>query len=246
MKRLALVAAAVLVLAGCSSAPKNADGDKTVTATLDGQHVRVDLPAGKVQGLAVWFHGQGGSADTRMNEAWLNALRVQGWAVASSDFHGNAWGNAAAVSDTKGLIAWASEQSGAPTKKMFVAGSMGGLNSLTYLASGGDAPKCWYGTMPVVDVTTVGNVPDAAEQISAAYGGAAPKPVDLTKLPAIRYRVAASPEDTWVPAAKNADALAASLKKSAREVSMLTVRGEHGDPSHFNERDLVDFAKGCG
>lgn len=241
-----MAAAAILVLAGCSSAAaKNTDADFTRTAVLDGQHVRVDLPPGKAKGLAIWFHGQGGTADTRMNEAWLNVLRVQGWAVASSDFHGNAWGNQAAVTDTTALLDWASQQADNPGKRMFVAGSMGGVNSLAYLTAGNPAPACWYGTMPVVDVATVGNVPDSAPQIKAAYNGTAPTPLNLSKLPGIRYRVIASPDDTWVPKSQNADHLVKALTAAKREVTTRPATGEHGNPSHFSDGDLRDFGASC-
>lgn len=200
---------------------------------------------GSPKAVAVWFHGQGGTADTRMNEDWLNSLRSRGWAVASSDFHGNAWGTPATVRDTENLTAWARETAGAEVR-LFVAGSMGGLASLNALTHG-QTVACWYGTMPVVDHGAVRNVPKAQEQIRAAWGSgisAAYIPAqNLDKLPQqAKYRIVTSPQDTWVPATANAALLDAEERL---DVSALTVTGEHGDPSHFNPADLAVFADGC-
>lgn len=245
-----LVAAVIAVAAsGCSVTRTNADADFTIRETVAGQAMRIDLAPGKPKGLAIWFHGQGGTADTRMNEAWLNELRVAGWAVASADFHGNAWGNPDAVADVAALTKWASEKSGKDAT-LYVAGSMGGLTSLNSMAQGGHTPKCWYGTMPVVDQSSVSNVPDADKQIREAFGSASVPQAsiparNLGSLPSAKYRILSSPDDTWVPAAANADVLTHALKVAGREVSTLAVRGEHGDPSHFNGADLVTFARDC-
>lgn len=245
---VAAVCAAVMALSGCSSAPPNTDPDFTVTETINGQTMRVDLAPGKSKGLAIWFHGQGGTVQTRMNEGWLNSLRVNGWAVASSDFHGNAWGSPAAVEDTESLVKWASEKVGKDAS-LFIAGSMGSLTSLNSMVSGAVTPLCWYGLQPVVDPSTVARVPDSGKQILAAYGGPVPASSiparNIAHLPAVKYRIVSSPDDTWVPARKNAAVLAAGLKASGGEVSTLAAKGEHGDPSHFNSADLLAFADGC-
>jgi alpha-beta hydrolase superfamily lysophospholipase len=104
-----------------------------------------------------------------MNAPWLNAVRAKGWAVASSDYHLNAWGNARAVADVKALVAWTEKESGHGAK-IFIAASMGSVNSLNAMLDGGVAPKCWYGVSPIVDLTTIGAVPNAATEIEAAYG----------------------------------------------------------------------------
>ncbi|NWL34416.1 hypothetical protein [Paenarthrobacter nitroguajacolicus] len=245
----ALAFATAVTLAGCGTGSKNPDGDKTIVEKVNGQTMRLDLAGGSAKGLAVWFHGQGGTADTRMNEAWLNELRVNGWAVASADFHGNAWGNADAVADVAALTKWAAEKVGKDAT-LYVAGSMGGLTSLNSMAQGGHAPKCWYGTMPVVDQLTVSNVPDADTQIQTAYGSTTVPQASIpahnfNTLPSAKYRVLASPEDTWVPAKQNADVLAAGLQAAGKEVTTLAVSGQHGDPSHFNGSDLARFAADC-
>ena len=227
----------------------NADGAKTLGAVLNGQNVRLDLPTGGTAvGLAVWFPEQEGTADTRMNEAWLNAIRADGWAVASSDYHGNSWGNANAVQDTKDLIGWAQGQSGQPAR-MFVASSMGATTSLNTLI-GGASPSCWYGAGPVVDLNTISAVPNSASEIAVAYPGAssaAGNPAGrLAALPpTTKYRIIASAGDTLVPPLLNGDTLEAYLATSGYNVTSRTATGQHGDPSHFSAEDLRIFARGC-
>lgn len=229
--------------------PANADGERTIMARLNGQTVRIDLPTGGVPaGTALWFHGQGGDANGRMNSSWLNSIRAKGWAIASSDYHRNAWGNAAAVQDTKELMAWAQEKSGQPVR-LFIAASMGSTTSLNTLIDGA-SPSCWYGVDPVVDLSAVGSVQNSAKQIAEAYAGALVSSgnpaAHLAALPkSTQYRIVASPGDTMVPAASNANSLEAYLTTAGFTVSSMTVSGEHGDASHFNGRDLAAFAVGC-
>ena len=229
--------------------PANADGERTIMAKLNGQTVRIDLPTGGTPvGTALYFHGQGGDANGRMNASWLNSIRARGWAVASSDYHRSAWGNAAAVQDTKDLMAWAQEKSGQPVR-LFIAASMGSTTSLNTLIDGA-SPSCWYGVDPVVDLSTVGSVHNSAQQIAEAYAGvllsSGNPAAHLAALPlTTRYRIVASPGDTMVPAASNANSLEAYLSTAGFTVSSMTVSGEHGDASHFNGRDLAAFAVGC-
>lgn len=252
--------AAVLALAAGGSAialevrvaaARHDDGDRTIRATLDSETVRLDLPtSGDTQHVAVWFHGQGADENARMNEPWLNTLRAEGWAVASSTFHRTPWGNAAGVRDTEALLSWVQAQTGqSPT--LWVAGSMGASVSLNAITHGDIAPPtCWYGTMPVVDLTSVSAVPNADEEIAVAWPDGIPdgwNPIDeADALPGIRYRVLASPDDTWVPAVANGEALVNALAARGLDVELRTVQGEHGDPSHFDAADLDAFAESCG
>lgn len=221
----------------------------TQRTVINGQNVRLDLPtSGTVEGLALWFPGQGSNVDDRMDESWLNSIRAQGWAIASSDYHGNAWGNASAVQDAKDLIAWAQVQSGRPAG-LFVSASMGSTTSLNALREG-VAPFCWYGTHPVVDLGTVNALPNSAVQIASAYSyrstEAGNPVVHLATLPFnTKYRIIASAGDTLVPPTLNGDTLELYLASRGYDVSSMTVSGDHGDASHFNDEDLATFAKGC-
>lgn len=245
--RVALVLLLVGALSGCAAA--NADGNRTTTAELDGQTVRIDMPLeGDAQAVAIWFHGQGGDANFRMNEPWLNVLREDGWAVAAADLGGNHWGAPGTVEQVDALNDWIAAQTDAAIR-LHIAGSMGALASLNAMRSGVPV-GCWYGTMPVVDLASVAAVPDAVDQIAEAHNG---QPADtsspaagLDQIPAdTRYRVLYSPDDTWVPATSNALPLIESLEARGAEVEAVEVEGEHGHPSHFNADDLAAFAATC-
>ena len=58
-----------------------------VRGNLDGQRVRVNLPpTTEPKGVAIFFHGQGSNYNHKMDGTWLDALRRDGWVVASSMF----------------------------------------------------------------------------------------------------------------------------------------------------------------
>lgn len=227
------------------------DGDLTTTGKLAGQNVRLDLPtSGPAKATAIYFHGQGGNVNDHMNESWLNRLRDDGWAVASSDFHMAAWGSSKVVEDARALTKWAEKESGADVT-LLIGASMGGLGSLNSMISGDMVPKCWYGTMPVVDIEAAREtVPGAAGQMGAHMNAGSRSEANASKhlksLPMeTRYRVLASPQDTAVLKKQHAAPLAKYLDANGYKVSALTVEGEHGHTSHFNGLDLLEFSKKC-
>lgn len=234
-----------------SGRERHGAGGTTVRGRVDGQRVRVTIPAGPEQprGLVVWFHGQGGDVDAKADGRFLGALVGAGYAVASSDFHAESWGNSASTRDTAALTAWATEQVAAPLT-LWVSGSMGGATSLNALVHGVEPPPCWYGVKPAIALTEMDAVPTATRYIRQAYDGPVPverNPVrNIADLPRdVRYRVVASPDDTWVPLRPNGGALLSRLDARGVDVSYRLVRGPHSDPSHWDGEDLVAFADSC-
>ena len=217
----------------------------------DNQNVRLSMPpTDKPEGIAIFFHGQNGHVDNRMDEPWLQALVRSGWIVASSDFHRDSWGNEASTEDTRQLVEWAEKESGGVPVRLFVSGSMGGSVSLNAMTHGVEAPACWYGVKPALDMRTMDNVPGAQRIIREAFGGPVPvdrNPVDnIAAMPTdTRYRFVASPNDTWVFKTKNTDPVMRALRARGAEVSLLNARGTHDDASHWNAEDLVKFARSC-
>jgi hypothetical protein len=244
------VVAAVLLTAVTAGSTGERPGS-VVYGNLDAQDVRLSIPAtDHPKGVAVWFHGQTGGVDNRMDEPWLQSLVRSGWIVASSDFHTASWGNEASTTDTELLIDWAEKQTGEPVR-LFVSGSMGATVSLNAMTHGVAAPACWYGVKPAIDVTKMDNVPGADRIISDAFAGE-PVPSDrnpatsMSKLPLdTRYRMVASYGDPWVVRDENTDKLMRNIENRGGQVSVLTVTGIHDDPSHFDNNDLVDFADTC-
>ena len=247
--RLLVVGALAGVLVLATTGASGEKPGKVERTRLAGQPVRLTLPTGQPKGLAIWFHGQGGKVNDRMDGSFLGALLRDGWAVASSNFHLESWGNAASTEDTRLLIEWAEEQAGVPAT-LWVSGSMGGAVSLNALIHGVTAPACWYGVKPAISLLGMGNVPAAPGFIQAAYGGPVPEdrnPVrNIERLPLdVAYRVVTSPDDVWVPIDENAGALASTLDQRGADITYLMASGPHMDPSHWNSADLVEFARGC-
>lgn len=243
---------AVLMVLGTASATAEAPTGEVIRGTLKAQDVRLSLPpTTNPKGVAIFFHGQTGGVDNRMDEPWLQGLVRSGWIVASSDFHTASWGNEVSTEDTALLAEWATEQTGEPVR-LFVSGSMGATVSLNAMTHGVAAPACWYGVKPAVDPTRMDAVPGANRIINEAFEG---RPIPAARNPAFnidkfstktRYRLVASVNDQWVRYRENAGLLAEGLKERGAEVSVLRVTGTHDDPLHFDVGDLVDFASTCG
>jgi hypothetical protein len=248
---VAIVAAVILVVA-TATATADAPTGSVVYGRVQAQDVRLSMPpTHEPKGIAVFFHGQNGGVDNRMDEPWLQALVRSGWVVASSDFHTDSWGNEASTEDTENLIAWATKETDGLPVRLYISGSMGGAVSINSMVHGTDPePPCWYGVKPALDLTKMQNVPGGTRIIKEAFGGAVPddrNPVNaIDKLPtSTRYRFVTSPEDTWVTEADNTGVLAAGLQARGAEVSVFTVHGTHDDPSHFDNQDLLTFAASC-
>jgi hypothetical protein len=250
LRPLAPLIAVLLVLA-TATATAEAPTGSVIYGRLKAQDVRLSMPPTDApKGIAIYFHGQNGGVDNRMDEPWLQALVRSGWIVASSDFHTDSWGNEASTDDTVNLVTWAEEQTDGAPIKLYVSGSMGGTVSLNAMTHAGLVPPCWYGVKPAVDLTRMDNVPGADRIIREAFGGDVPadrNPVNsIAELPTTtRYRMVTSPEDTWVRESENTGRLATGLQDRGAEVSVLTVHGTHDDPSHFDVEDLLTFAASC-
>lgn len=247
----AVVGAFAMVLASMT-ATSDAQVGSVIYGRVMAQDVRLSMPPTEnPKGIAIFFHGQNGGVDNRMDEPWLQALVKSGWIVASSDFHTDSWGNEASTEDTENLISWAEQKTENVPIRLWISGSMGGAVSLNAMSHGTVAsPPCWYGVKPAVDLTKMTNVPGADRIIREAFGGDVPfdrNPINvISDLSAqTRYRMVTSPQDTWVREAENTSRLAQGLEDRGADVSVLTVHGTHDDPSHFDSADLLDFAASC-
>lgn len=249
--RATAIAVLALFLVGAATAVSGERTGRVATTKLAGQNARLSYPSGTgtPKGVALWFHGQGGNAANRVQGPWLEALRRDGWIIASSDFHRTSWGNAASTDDARRLVAWAEEETDLDVK-IWVSGSMGGAVALNALNFGVQAPPCWYGVKPAISLTQMDNVPGGRKFIAAAFDGKVPVSRDpvrnLDSLPtSTRYRVVASQDDHWVLYDENAGPLIRTLTGVGADVSLLRATGLHEDPSHFNAPDLVEFAESC-
>lgn len=239
--RVAAVLAVLVVLAGVVYGTKfvhhrwvesqaRAVFDDAAATVTTGDEV-IATPKHPNGGLVVYAHGSGQTAESirdRDHAHLMADLLNAGYVVASSDAAGNAWGNPASVQDYVDLVTEVRN-----TRKIggvFVIGeSMGGLPSLQLLdrISGVQA---WVGIFPVTDARTV----DGAEATAAV----APVAVRNTGVPLLMF---ASPDDTRVPKAQNADVFAATMRAKGATVSVVSTRGNHGDPSNFDSARIVEF-----
>ncbi|WP_455133508.1 hypothetical protein [Microbacterium aurum] len=222
----------------------------TVRTTLGEQRARLDMPTVPLVGLAVFFHGAGGDVDSRLDDAWLRSLVDAGWAVTSSDFHGNAWGAPSTSADLAALLEWTATQTDlSPT--LLVADSMGALTSLNALARSTSFVPCWYGVEPVIDLRTVAGVSGSTAEIATAYGGtptSADNPaenIDELASEGTSFRIISATADTLIPNADNAAALSDGLTAAGAEVGYRAIDADHGDPALFDADDLGAFAEGC-
>lgn len=248
---VALTVLLVGLLVGATTAPSGETDGAIQVVELEGQDAQLTFPSGdgEPQGIAVWFHGQGGNAANRVDGPWLQALRRAGWVIASSDFHFTSWGNEASTEDARRLVEWAEAETGLEVR-LWVSGSMGGAVSLNALNFGVQPPACWYGVKPAINLREMDNVPGGRKFIAQAFDGEPPAERDpvrnLDTLPTeVRYRVVASKDDHWVLFDENSGPLISSLTERGGEVSLLRATGLHEDPSHFNTGDLVEFAQTC-
>lgn len=238
-------------------------GTTYVPPARNGQALRYETPLAnyapnKSAPLAIYFHGRGGTVDDHMTDAWVTALKNDGWMVAGAQMHDDHWGSPNAIQDLREL--YASIQSYNPVSEvMFIGASMGAMGAWSGLRKA-DLPVIGaYMTMPVCDLQnrwdTGGIYPG---QIKAAYGftddadfpaiSAAynPMTVPLSEFPDIRYRFSASPADTTVTDVAHAIPMQARLNGIATvENSYRATTGNHGDGSHFNSADILAFARRC-
>lgn len=229
-----------------SPIPTGLSSAKQVTDKINGQNVSL-LIAPKPNGqLVIAAHGHGGNvtewSSGKQQTGILGALIDAGYSVASSDAHGDAWGNPQSVADYKDLRAWALTKGN--FKSTVVLGqSMGGLAALQLLTQVPDATT-FVGIFPVCNLSTVvARFPDVAKAWPQGSAGQL-SPVDLSGTSGKRLIFFSSPDDTVVPKATNTDACAAAAKAASADVSVVQASGDHGDQSAFQPAAVVKFLAG--
>lgn len=182
------------------------------------------------------------------------ALSAAGYMVASVDAEYN-WGNQTAVNAYAALIA-AVEALTSVDKVLHVAQSMGGLASLVGISQGAFQADGWAGIFPACSLaqpyagsftavikTAYGIASDGSDYASKTAGH---DPVLMSgSLFTLPMRFYASTADTVIPKASHTDVMAALVAATTPESTVVACSGDHGDPSHFQPTDLVDFLGRC-
>jgi alpha-beta hydrolase superfamily lysophospholipase len=201
------------------------------------------------RGLVLYLHGFGGDAasleDGEEQVRIVDRLVADGYVVAASDAHLDAFGNAASQQDHVDLAAELTRRY-ETSRTFLLAESMGGVAALQLLAA--DRIPHLMGMAAIspltdLDVATVSPYDAIVRQ---AYGGRWPVGTENpAALPAesfrddhLRFYLAADDEVTV--SAENADPLAARLQGIA-DVSIVPCDGGHVDPSCFQPDDLAGW-----
>jgi hypothetical protein len=197
--------------------------------------------------LVVYAHGYGGRSDALLSRDAVGALAAglvaAGYAVASSDAAGDAWGDDASVDDYTELAATVSARVGA-TDVFLLAESMGGLAAARLVEERRiEGLRAYAGIYPLCDLGSVYD--DFQESVDAAYGSAVPQA--LTDLSPVRLGGGvpvlfwASPDDTTVDKERNADVCAAQVAADGGSAVVVETEGKHLDASNFDLGALLDF-----
>lgn len=222
--------------------PGRADA-KIERLTVRGQPAVLIAPTEKTQKVVVYTHGSGERVENIFRdpkkEPVFNALLGAGYAIATTDAHGDNWGNAASERDQLALVRELRERGLGDV--YVLALSMGGFNGLALLD---DVPvKAWAGIFPACDLRSVYDLGLYAGQIRAAYDRTGARladamarrsPVDFDPADGLPMRFWASPGDRVIPKAENTDRCAALARERGARVEVTTTTGDHGDPSNYD------------
>lgn len=195
--------------------------------------------------LVLYFHGANGTDTTDINDAYtgptFKALHDNGYLVATSLAHGNNWGNDVSQQDYIDLYNWVNQQY-KPKNVVFMARSMGGLDSLNLLHKKAIPVKAYVGFAPVANLGDLYQTNLFSDQILAAYGAdpstitqksAGHSPVSFNDYPDVPALIYSSYEDKVVKRANNTDMV--QLKNK----TVVTSHGDHGDPTSYNHPEEV-------
>ncbi|WP_138734700.1 alpha/beta hydrolase [Modestobacter excelsi] len=255
VRALAGSLAALALLVGCGTSdstpdPDTADEPQVVELEVGGQSAVAVVPPGdSPTGLVLYVHGHGETHDSLTEgsdqKRVTDRLVADGYVVAASDAHFDAWGNQASQDDYVALAAELKSRYDTP-QTFLLAESMGGVAALQILA--GDLIPDLAGLAGIsmlVDPTVAADT-QYGEELRAAYGGQLPTGTqNPLEIPAEQFagdpiRLYIAPEDSTVVYAENAEPFLAKLQGIA-DISAVSCQGGHIDPSCFQPDDLADW-----
>lgn len=228
------------------------------------QNIRITVPKSYDSAVGAPMimcnHGSGDGEQSVFTDSNLrtvvNALLDAGYIVASTGAHGNNWGNQASIDDHYELYNYVRAHYNVK-RTLLMGQSMGGLALLLTLAESRILNiKGWLGIYPVCNLANIYGLGVYTSQIDTAYGisggnyasktaGHDPALMAGSAFRNIPMRFYASAGDTAVPKAQNSDALNALLSSNTAEHTVVVCTGNHGDASHFQPSDVVDFFSRC-
>ncbi len=206
--------------------------------------------------LCIYFHGTGENHDSFLGDAnektVVDELLNRGYAIVSSDFHGDNWGNQDALNDLQSLILDLSNRISI-TSIVAIGQSMGAVASLNAIHKLLYPISAWVGIYPVCSLADqYAFVAGHTTQINTAYGipgsgtyaaqtaGFDPLLAEADKFSGVPMLFFASEGDTLVRKAQNTDALVSHLASYA-QTQVVVHTGDHGDASAFQPTAVADF-----
>lgn len=209
--------------------------------------------------LVIYHHGMNetmsGPRTNVEKTALTTAILAAGYLIASSNSHGNHWGNAASLADYLELYRFVTGTFRV-SRTVLLSQSMGGQSGLLTAANRPFPIQGWAGIYPVCSLATMYALGGGwDDSINAAYGisgdyaaktaGHDPLLRAASDYAGLRLRFYASPEDTVVVKTAHSDALSAHVASVTEEEEVVACEGNHGDASHFQSADLIAYLGRC-
>ena len=222
------------------SAALRAVARRVLRIRINGQATVIILPR-HPNGRAVLFaHGSDESAnysvDAHRSSRAITALVGDGYTWAESDAGFNNWGDPASLRDDLAVASWLRQHG---IGAIDLGGdSMGGLDTAQLIPL--VHPQAVFELFPVCDVRTVMHL--FAIDIRYAHSPVSQlSPVAMRDVSGLPMLFTASPGDTLVPKATNADVCVHEARLGGARVREVTTTGEHNDPSNWLGSRLVRF-----
>lgn len=207
--------------------------------------------------LVIYFHGSGTpqlDPFTDANSKYvIDKLLSEGYIVATSQAHGNAWGNQASQDDYLALYNYIIAAYNI-SDVIFVGHSMGGIPSLNMIAKNTiPAVTKWYGIYPATNLSEAYFTEGFASAIETAYGfsgganyaaatsGNDPNLYAGSVYVGKKYTMTASPGDLTIIKTTNSDLINTKFTGAGIDSYIVTASGIHGDISHFIPKHIASF-----
>jgi hypothetical protein len=242
-----------------------------VNGTAGGQNIMVLVPnsvsanpynAANPTKVVMYIHGHSESETALVlvdqKGTVAQELLDAGYILCASNAHGNSFGNQDALDDYAALDVYMRANYNVLGYGIW-GQSMGGLPSLMLIPDGQISDIAgWLGTFPICSLAAsyngTGGVNFQAD-IDAAFGitgetpntyaektdGYDPNALSAVSFGTVPMRSYASYGDTTVHRAQNADAFQTKVLSSRTEAAVVACTGNHGDVSHFQGADYIQF-----
>jgi hypothetical protein len=211
-----------------------------LSTTIAGQHVVIVIPRHSLHRAILFEHGSGETADLDIDvppsAPTIADLVGAGYTWAESDAGFNNWGDRASLDDDVAVARWLRANG---DLVIDIGGdSMGGLDATQLIPR--LHPQAVFELFPVCNERTVvdefGRLMQRADAPLRRLS-----PVAMDGVRGLPMLFTASPEDTVVSKATNANVCAREASAAGALVREVTTRGEHGNSSNWRPGRLIDF-----